>query len=55
MRRGELLLLAMFLGNVALGCEDNILTLINELFTGRFPANKIRLFGASIIAAAAAA
>jgi hypothetical protein len=32
----KLLLLSMFLGNLALSSEDNILTLINELFTGQF-------------------
>lgn len=26
----------MFLGNAAASCEDNILTLIHELFTGHF-------------------
>ena len=36
----NLLRLHMFLGNLAFACEDNILTLINELFTGRFPPVK---------------
>ena len=30
----KLLLRPMFLGNAATSCEDNILTLIHELFTG---------------------
>ena len=30
----------MFVGNIALSCEDNILTLINELFTGQLPPIK---------------
>ena len=33
----------MFLGDVTLTCEDNILTLIHELFTGNF-LNKFGLF-----------
>ena len=34
----------MFVGNVAPSCEDNILTLINELFTGQLPPIKSGAF-----------
>gem|GEM_PF-3262892 len=34
----------MFLGNAAHGCEDKILTLINELFTGQFSPVKSGYF-----------